>query len=58
MKDTFVDWLIDQMNSKGLSQAELAKKAGVSRAAISNLLNGSRGAGINLLNALAKGLDL
>ena len=58
MNDTFVDWLLDEMNRQGLSQAELAKKAGVSRTAISNLLNGSRGAGINLLNALAKGLEL
>jgi transcriptional regulator with XRE-family HTH domain len=58
MKDTFVDWLIDIMKKKGLTQATLAKRGDVSRTAISNLLNGSRGAGINLLSAIARGLDI
>lgn len=57
-KIAFVDWLLEEMNKQGLSQAALAKKAHVSRAAISNLINGARGAGRDLLVSIARGLGL
>lgn len=58
MNNTFVDWLLNEMNSQGLSQAALAKKADVSRTAISNLINGSRGMGIELCTAIAHALKI
>jgi transcriptional regulator with XRE-family HTH domain len=53
MNASFADWLLDEMNKQGLSQATLARKAGVSRAAISNVINGTRGLGVELCTAIA-----
>jgi len=58
MNASFADWLLDEMNKQGLSQATLARKAGVSRAAISNVINGTRGLGIELCTAIALALKI
>ncbi len=36
----FADWLINQLNVRNISQAELGRKSGLGRAAISNYVNG------------------
>ncbi|MEL7658758.1 MAG: helix-turn-helix transcriptional regulator [Bacillota bacterium] len=53
----FKDWLIDEMNNRKWSQADLAKKSGVARATISNLLNEVRNPGTDLIIAIANALD-
>lgn len=60
MADTysFSQWLEDEMDKRQLTQAELARQAGVTRGAINGVLTGARGVGPDLLNAIAKGLQL
>lgn len=53
----FKDWLIEEINKRKWSQADLAKKAGVARATISNLLNEVRNPGTDLIIAIANALD-
>lgn len=38
----FSDWLIEQMNERGWSQADLARSSGLTRQAISNYVNAVR----------------
>jgi transcriptional regulator with XRE-family HTH domain len=53
----FTAWLEEEMRREGLSNAELAQKAGVTRGAIGNLLRGERGPGMTLVVAIANALD-
>lgn len=39
---SFSDWLTTQLQEKGMSQADLARKSGVTRQAINNYVNGMR----------------
>lgn len=48
----FKDWLIEEMNNRKWSQADLAKKTGVASATISNLLNEVRNPGTDLIIGL------
>jgi transcriptional regulator with XRE-family HTH domain len=50
---TFTDWLLHEMDIRGMSQADLAKEANVSRTAISNLINENRNPGPELSTAIA-----
>lgn len=52
----FSEWLTREIETRGLSQAELAYKAGVSAATISHVLSGARNAGADLCVAIAKAL--
>lgn len=54
----FSSWLQDEMNSRGWSNAELARQAGVTRGAIGNILRGDRKTGPELCAAIARALDL
>lgn len=38
----FSDWLLNEINKRGWSQAELARRAGISRQIISNYINRQR----------------
>ena len=50
----FAEWLQSEMNKRGLSQANIAREAGVTRAAINGVLVGVRGPGNDLCLALAR----
>lgn len=54
---TFNDWLIKEINAKGWSQSELARKAGITRAAISLILSQSRKPGSDVCSGIAEALD-
>jgi transcriptional regulator with XRE-family HTH domain len=54
----FPQWLINQMDRKGITQADLSKLSGLSTAAISLILSSSRGAGTDACLAIAKALKL
>jgi transcriptional regulator with XRE-family HTH domain len=58
MEKQFGAWLSDEIQKRGISQIQLARKAEITPAQISRLISGSRGAGEKTLNAIAKGLDL
>lgn len=55
---SFPEWLLEQMDSLRLSQADLARKSGLTTAAISRILTGSRDAGPDACRAIARALDL
>lgn len=54
----FADWLAGTLASRGISQAELARRAGISRATINGILSGRRKPGRRVLCALADGLPI
>ena len=54
----FASWLQQEMNKRGLSNSELARRAGVTRGAIGNVLRGDRNVGSELCLAIAKGLKI
>lgn len=49
----FSEWLYQQIDKRGWSQSELARRAKVSRTAISNVLNNNRQPGTDLCLAIA-----
>jgi transcriptional regulator with XRE-family HTH domain len=54
----FPEWLQAEMNKRGWSQGELARRAGVSRPAISNILSESRQPQAATCEAIARALGL
>ena len=59
MKNTFSQWILDQLDDRDWSQAELARRAGISRTAISDVISGNANAGYNLCSLhAAKALEL
>lgn len=58
MVDSFADWLLQQLNQRGWSQAELARNADVSRTAISDVISGKHSAGFDLCVAISHALKL
>lgn len=50
--------LIDLMADKGMTQAELADKAGLSRASVNNLLKHGRKPRLDTLGKIAKALGV
>jgi|SRR3990172_2374270 len=57
-KSDFAVWLEAQLKEQGITQAELARRAGVTRAAINGILTGARGPGVDLCNGIARALKL
>lgn len=55
---TFSDWLIDQMAIMGMTQVELAKRAGLTTATISRLLSETRQPGTEACEAIARAFNL
>lgn len=53
----FPDWILRELNRRGWTPAELAKRAGVNTGTLSRVLNGERNAGPDLCRSLAKALD-
>lgn len=57
-RSNFPEWLKKELESRGLSQSELARSAGVTRAAINGILTGARGPGTDLCNGIARALKI
>ena len=55
---SFAIWLEAQLQEQGISQAELARRAGVTRGAINGILTGARGPGTDLAKGIARALKL
>jgi transcriptional regulator with XRE-family HTH domain len=55
---TFADWLLNEMQRRGLSQSELARKAGLAQATISYVLSGERNPGSEFCLGVAKALNI
>lgn len=55
---SFANWLEGEMRKAELSQAELARAAGVTRSAINGILTGRRGPGSDLCRAIARALGI
>lgn len=49
----FSDWLLNEMETRGFTQADLAHRAKISQAAISHILSGRRKPGGNICTAIA-----
>jgi transcriptional regulator with XRE-family HTH domain len=58
MSEQFVTWLNEALRSRGWSNSELARRAGIAPSAISMILSGQRGVGPDICNALARALDV
>lgn len=54
----FRDWLLQTLEEQGISQSELARRAGVSRAAISDIISGRRGIGKDAATSIARALKI
>ena len=56
--NTLNKWLLNELEIREWSQADLARRAGVSRAAISDILSGKRNLGRDLAISIAEVLKL
>jgi transcriptional regulator with XRE-family HTH domain len=56
MNDKFSVWLLNEIQSRGWSQAELARRAGSSRTAISDVISEKHPAGFDLCIGIAQAL--
>jgi transcriptional regulator with XRE-family HTH domain len=54
----FPTWLEERLKEQGITQSELARRAGVTRGAINGILQGVRGPGVELSKGIAKALSL
>ncbi|MDP1713929.1 MAG: helix-turn-helix transcriptional regulator [Anaerolineales bacterium] len=57
-KTKFAKWLENELETRNISQSELARQAGVTRGAINGILTGSKGPGIDLCKGIAQAFDL
>lgn len=55
---SFATWLESVLKQEGISQSELARRAGVTRGAINGILTGARGPGVELSKGIAKALKI
>jgi len=56
--ETFGEWILKQLRDRNLTQAELARQAGINRGTLSNIINGHKQAGKDVLVALASALRM
>lgn len=54
----FSEWLRAEIEKRGMTQADLARAAGVSKPHVSLVLNGERNPGMDFLEGVAKALRL
>lgn len=55
---TFGDWVLQELNSRGWDQAELARRSGISDAHISRVVTGGRKPGADAVQRIARALRL
>lgn len=56
--DNFSEWLLYEMNTRGFSQSELARRANISQSMISHVINGRRNPGTDFCKAIAHALKM
>ena len=56
--ETFGKWLSEEIARQGMTQSQLARRAGVSRSTIKRIIDGERGMGRASLGKIARALDL
>jgi transcriptional regulator with XRE-family HTH domain len=54
---TFITWLKNEIDIRGISQAELARRSSLTTGAISHIFSGSRRPGPDLCTAIANALN-
>lgn len=57
MTTPFSDWLLQELEEREWTQADLSRKSGVSTGQITRVVNGQRGLGKDSLTAIAKALN-
>jgi transcriptional regulator with XRE-family HTH domain len=58
MDINFADWLVKELEIRGMSQADLARVSGLGNGSISDVISGRRKAGREFATSVARGLDL
>jgi len=58
MNKTFPKWILEQLESREWTRAELSRRAGLSRTAISDVITGKANAGYTLCAAVANAFEL
>ena len=58
MENEFVKWLLDEMETKGISQAELARRSNITQGTISRIVSGERNIGFDVCVAISKALKI
>ena len=58
MAMAFANWLLAELEQRGWTQADLARRAGISKTSISDLISGRRNIGTDLATNIAKGLHV
>lgn len=53
MNESFIDWLREELRKRDMSQAELARRAGLSASNISMTISGKKAVGINTIQGIA-----
>lgn len=56
--DEFTKWLLEELDQRGWSQAELARRSRITPTQISRILSGSRNPGTEALTAIAGALNV
>lgn len=54
MKQSFADWLLNELQNREMSQADLARLSGITTAQISRIISGGRKPGDVALNGIAR----
>jgi transcriptional regulator with XRE-family HTH domain len=56
--ETFGNWLLSQLRQRNMTQAELARLAGINRGTLSNIINGHKQIGRDVLISISGALRL
>jgi transcriptional regulator with XRE-family HTH domain len=54
----FSEWLYEQIETSGLSQAAFARRAGIAQSTVNDIVNGKRIAGEKVCNHIADALGI
>ena len=54
----FSVWIMEEMDNRGISQAELARRAKMSKGAVNHVVNGTRSAGAEMCLAIAGAFNM
>ena len=58
MSTEFIEWLMDQLNQREWTQADLVRRSGLTSAAVSRIVSGLRRPGTEACTAIANAIDL
>lgn len=54
----FIDWLTEELNKRGWTQSDLARKSGITKGGLSHVFAGTRKPGIDMCKGIAGAFDL